>query len=480
MRFILAFLFAGAVVCSVEAQIYQWKDKDGNIRFSDQPPPDHPDAQGASTAISSETKSSSAVAGNERRRRRGGELLDALPESRAAILETIRYRIVDSELEESIGKRYTSSQRNFNQLKRAPADCSFGATDPLTTTYANDVLSKGKRPTQLEFHRLLKRQGYSVADNSESVFANQESAKAELSIAAVIRKADYTSCATMRSSRDSFDKANLTVEWQVFDNLAREVIYTVEASGEGSTYNDEADYYSRARAFERAIMDSAQVPLQDPAFRDALALTNELQSDVANQEALTNVNVNRGSSKQSFVERSADIERGTVTVRTAGGHGSGFFVSSDGFIVTNAHVVEGSKRVLIVTTEEELFGDVVRQDPMRDVALVKVVGGNNYPLTISTKDVRIGEQIYAVGTPLSEELSFSVTRGIISGKRSINGMPLLQTDAAINPGNSGGPVLNENGDVVAVSVSGIFSKSGGSLNTNFVIPIDDALEKLGL
>jgi serine protease Do len=136
--------------------------------------------------------------------------------------------------------------------------------------------------------------------------------------------------------------------------------------------------------------------------------------------------------------------------------------------------------VLIVTSDSEIYGQVVRIDAQRDVALVKAEGTTNYPLKTSTKEVRIGEQIYAVGTPLSEELSFSMTRGIISGKRSVNGLPLLQTDAAINPGNSSGPVLNENGDVVEISVSGIFSKSGGSLNTNFVIPIDDALQKLGL
>lgn len=136
--------------------------------------------------------------------------------------------------------------------------------------------------------------------------------------------------------------------------------------------------------------------------------------------------------------------------------------------------------MLIVTSDSEIYGQVVRIDAQRDVALVKAEGTTNYPLKTSTKEVRIGEQIYAVGTPLSEELSFSMTRGIISGKRSVNGLPLLQTDAAINPGNSSGPVLNENGDVVEISVSGIFSKSGGSLNTNFVIPIDDALQKLGL
>lgn len=477
MRFALLAVIVGSVILNsnLNAQIYQWVDKDGKTRFSDQPPAGHPDAA-ASTPVESRESSEQSS------QRRSGDLLRAADESRPAILEAIRYKIQDSDLDEGIGKRYTTKTRFPMAQKKAPADCSFGKSEPLTTSYANRTLKAGRKQSQIVFHRLLREQGYSVADNSDSVFANQEAARAELSIAALIRKANYISCGSGRNS-GIFDKAELTIEWQVFDNLTRQVLLTHEVKGDGTTYDLPPSNGNAALAFEKAIVDSAQQLLRKPEFRDALAVAGATaggSSIVTNGSGLIDVKLNRGNSIQSFVDRSADIERGTVTVRTAGGHGSGFFISTDGYVITNAHVVAGSKRVLIVTSDAQFQGEIVRLDAQRDVALIKAGGTTDYPLKISTTEVRIGEQIYAVGTPLSEELSFSVTRGIISGKRSVNGLPLLQTDAAINLGNSGGPVLNENGDVVAISVSGIFSESGGSLNTNFVIPIDDALKKLGL
>jgi len=451
------------------AQIYQWVDKDGKTRFSDKPPPNHPD----DTSINVEEKAAKKSGLGQ------DKLLLAGNNTRPVILETIRYKIQSSALDESIGKRFQSDSRVFPSLLKVPSECLRGESQPLTTLYAKRVLAGAIVQSQAVFHRLLKRQGYSVADQSDSVFANQESNLPELSIAALIRSANFENCRTRYHGYTSYSKAEFTIEWQVFDNLKREVLFSGQSIGDGDNHNGKPSSEGGTDSFEAAFMAAAENLLKNPEFRDAIN-SESLSTITVISDAAVEVKLNYGNSTQSFLDLTDQIEKGTVTVRTAGGHGSGFFISSDGYVITNRHVVQGSPRVLVLTSDAEFYGQVVRVDKQRDVALIKVDITTDFPLKISQRDVRVGEQIYVVGTPLSEQLSFSVTRGIISGKRSKNGLPLLQTDAAVNPGNSGGPVLNEFGDVIAISVSGIFSASGGSLNTNFLIPIHDALLKLGI
>jgi S1-C subfamily serine protease len=97
---------------------------------------------------------------------------------------------------------------------------------------------------------------------------------------------------------------------------------------------------------------------------------------------------------------------------------------------------------------------------------------------IDSQVVSLGEEIYVVGTPLDERLDFSISRGIISARRTLDKRSYYQTDAAVNPGNSGGPVFNSSGNVIGITVAGLFTRDGGSRNINYVIPILDALDAL--
>jgi len=90
----------------------------------------------------------------------------------------------------------------------------------------------------------------------------------------------------------------------------------------------------------------------------------------------------------------------------------------------------------------------------------------------------IGDELYVIGTPLKIEFQHTITKGILSARRNISGLPYLQTDAAINPGNSGGPVFDASGELIALTVSGMFTQGGASLNINYLIPIDDAMKTL--
>ncbi|HVR30373.1 MAG TPA: DegQ family serine endoprotease [Thermoanaerobaculia bacterium] len=160
------------------------------------------------------------------------------------------------------------------------------------------------------------------------------------------------------------------------------------------------------------------------------------------------------------------------------GLGSGFMVSKDGYILTNAHVVDGADQITVRTTDErELRARLVGSDPQTDLAVLKVENGGLAPLPLGDSDtLRVGQWVVAAGTPFG--LSSSITAGIVSATgrsnlRIADYENFIQTDAAINPGNSGGPLLDLDGKVVGINTA-IFSRTGGYMGIGFAIPINMA------
>ncbi|MEI8156209.1 MAG: Do family serine endopeptidase [Burkholderiales bacterium] len=158
------------------------------------------------------------------------------------------------------------------------------------------------------------------------------------------------------------------------------------------------------------------------------------------------------------------------------GVGSGFILTSDGFIMTNAHVVDGADEVLVTLTDKREFkAKIIGADKRSDVAVVKIEA-TGLP-AVKVGDVgrlRVGEWVMAIGSPFG--LENSVTAGIVSAKQRDTGdfLPFIQTDVAINPGNSGGPLINMRGEVVGIN-SQIYSRSGGFMGISFAIPMDEAV-----
>ena len=200
-------------------------------------------------------------------------------------------------------------------------------------------------------------------------------------------------------------------------------------------------------------------------------------------------------------DASVIVEVGTSENKLSG-WGSGFVYKTDdkyGYIFTNHHVVDGAKSIKIVLSNEtEVTGELVGSDEYADVAVVKIPKDKVIAVAEigKSEDVLVGDTIFAIGTPVSLEYSFTVTRGILSGKnrmvemsssskKSYYGqsgdswyMNLLQIDASINSGNSGGPLANSNGEVIGITNSKLSSStlSGASIeNMGFAIPIEDAL-----
>jgi len=174
-----------------------------------------------------------------------------------------------------------------------------------------------------------------------------------------------------------------------------------------------------------------------------------------------------------FIPRSPGVPRESHSL------GSGFVISADGYILTNAHVVEGSDEVNVrLTDKREFKAKIIGSDKRTDVALIKIEASDLPIVRFGTPgQLKVGEWVVAIGSPFG--FDNTVTAGIVSAKgRSLpqeNFVPFIQTDVAINPGNSGGPLFNLRGEVVGIN-SQIYSRTGGFMGLSFAIPIDVALD----
>src|SRR5437868_10321816 len=159
--------------------------------------------------------------------------------------------------------------------------------------------------------------------------------------------------------------------------------------------------------------------------------------------------------------------------------GSGFVISQDGYVLTNAHVVEGADEIMVKFTDKREFkAKVIGADKRSDIALIKIDATGLPAVRFGDpQKLKVGEWVVAIGSPFGFENT--VTAGIVSAKgRSLpqeNFVPFIQTDVAINPGNSGGPLFNMRGEVIGIN-SQIYSRTGGFMGISFAIPIDVALD----
>ena len=158
------------------------------------------------------------------------------------------------------------------------------------------------------------------------------------------------------------------------------------------------------------------------------------------------------------------------------GVASGFILTPDGYIMTNAHVVDGADEVMVTLTDKREFkAKIIGTDKRTDVAVVKIDATGLPAVKVGDLSrLKVGEWVMAIGSPFG--LENTVTAGIVSAKGRETGdyLPFIQTDVAINPGNSGGPLINMRGEVIGVN-SQIYSRSGGFMGISFAIPMDEAV-----
>ena len=273
----------------------------------------------------------------------------------------------------------------------------------------------------------------------------------------------------------AYGSVHVDMDWRFYSGIDKDsLLFTISKSTDWPVYGA-----SPREVFGDAMKDAARQLLDEDGLYERLSGVRAgglLRSKGDVMKLATPAPI-------PFADRNAMISalvKGVVTVEMKDGHGSGFLITNDGYIITNAHVV-GSSATAKVRFEQgfSLDGQVVKVNRDFDVALIKVPG-NDLPALVlgNDADLQLGQELYAIGTPLDEKLGQTVTRGIMSGKREIEGHKYLQTDVSINPGNSGGPLINADGKVMGVATLKI--KATGVEGIGFGVPISTALEMLNI
>lgn len=292
----------------------------------------------------------------------------------------------------------------------------------------------------------------------------------------------------------------LQIEWGVYDSLRRTTVYktTTEGYVRRKMPNVEAIGLMVGEAFEMAAHNLGT----DTAFHDLLFYGTKPDGAWRNDntkphrpkryDGQEGVTVKARPLSNTPLTAHIDRTRKAAVVVQKLGHGSGFFITERGHILTNAHVVGNADRVRIVTADksEALIAEVLRVDRARDVALLKLedipAGLEIITLPIRTDWPQISETIYALGAPSHTRLENTLTKGIVSAHRrnfKLYGLSqdYIQGDVQTIGGNSGGPLLDAHGNVVGLTVASLYQRIGESdSGLNVFIPIDDALAKLGI
>jgi S1-C subfamily serine protease len=325
------------------------------------------------------------------------------------------------------------------------------------------------------FREELESANYEVVGDPDELFGDPELNRANYFIAGLIQEIENNVCYPW-AGYGNFDTASASVymkiEWQVYDTLHRQIATRITT--EGSSEIPEATTRGDSIALEDAFAVAVRNLLADDTFHGLIRHGSAEKPEIveAKRVALTLSDLTVDSGTGISATR---LTESVAVVRSATGHGSGFMITPH-YLMTNQHVVGGAEEVrLIFGDGSEVQGSVASRDNYRDVALVKLIGATRPPLPIASALPAVGTDVFSYGTPLSENYSGSLRKGIVSAYRIERGLDYLQSDVELNVGNSGGPLLDADGNVVGVAVSGVMIAGVVSQGINFFIPIDRAL-----
>ncbi len=301
------------------------------------------------------------------------------------------------------------------------------------------------------------------------VFGVDQSHKARMLLGGTITQ---LKCHTKKEEHLKF--CDIAVDWEIYDKQVDAVVY--------KTTTRYRKKYSRKNQ-----MDSSDAHTLVLGALSSLLSRYSFVQVLKKKESVTNKGVNPAAEFRACDdprrklpdEMSEVLEATVVFVSSDNIIGSGFFFSSDGLIMTAAHVVAGLASVRVRQRDGTIrTASVVRRDEDHDVAILKTDGENHVCLPLDNTLPNPGAEIYAIGAPVEDQLAFSVSKGIVSGVREIKGKLLIQTDASVNPGNSGGPLVNMNGGVAGVVSSKL--SGPGIEGLGFAVPASVSLARLNL
>jgi S1-C subfamily serine protease len=311
--------------------------------------------------------------------------------------------------------------------------------------------------------------GFRAGGDPTNLFEQQQTS--DLQLGALITDLRLRSCLQSSIAGDTLGGSTvMSVEWQVFSVAEGRVLARI--STRGGVVLKQTKGGTALGLITGAFGDNVRRLAADPQFRQLVT-----SSTSRPPAALAPTSLRLASAEGSVPLATA--VKSVVSIFAGDGLGSGVVISPDGYILTNHHVAGADGQVRIRWPDgTDTVGEVVRGDRRRDVALIKATP-KAVALPIRRTPVQVGESVFAIGTPLRKEFANTLTRGVVSATRELEGQSMIQSDVAVDHGNSGGPLLDEQGRIVAITVSR-YEPDGVSRNINFFIPIDDALKALAL
>jgi len=375
--------------------------------------------------------------------------------------------------------RITSSLQEGQRWGRAAGMAIFNvcAVDPVDLNWNVGAGRLNVRAFEQPTRTELKKEGFAVVGDTSDPFA--EKSAGDLAIGGTITSIAGDFCFRTLSRGHPSDTNHVSgstaieVDWQLYSNVERRVVAKVHASG---SYKTRAEVQGGPEAIMfMALGDSIKKLTASPEFQQAINKPPGLAPQPASQSAQPVALLGAKAARQMQV---ADAVGSVVLILSGGGHGSGFLVSTDGMLVTAEHVVGSDKYVKIRWSDGlEGVGEVIRTDKRRDVALIKTDPRGRQPLALRREAPQPGDTVFAIGAPIDPKLQNTVTRGVVSANRILDGFSFIQSDVTVDPGNSGGPLLDEQGRVLGFTDKGLRSAEAPT-GLNFFVPIDDALRFL--
>lgn len=272
--------------------------------------------------------------------------------------------------------------------------------------------------------------------------------------------------------RSKFMDAELTTFWTL-QNVYGDTVHSESIKTSSGQFS--LDFYKVEEADKMSIKDALENSLWD--YIGKLKKSNLLNTEKNKIEFPNSIKIAKSTKAPTSI---SEAMAASVTIKNKEGHGSGFVISNDGYIITNHHVVSKNGEYTVVTGDgTEYKAKVIRSNKAIDLALIKVEGKFDIAFEVPDKqNYKIGDEILAIGTPKSVQLGQSVSKGIVSGARKNKGMNYLQTDIKINKGNSGGPIVLSNGQLTSVVEYKLIGQ--GVEGLSFSIPAYDIFPNLNL
>ena len=350
----------------------------------------------------------------------------------------------------------------------------------LTRTATGSQEKEELSPYATAFNTELGSAGFQGVAADQNLFG-QEDGASDYQVAAIITDMHVQACVYLQNflnfvAGDTRGDGSMTINWQVYSPLKKEVVARVTTSGTAKLDKSVPGGYQRL--VTEAFASNARQLVASAEFRTAMNATKPSAHDLL--QPAKNDTISLSGSLKAPKRPVADAESSVVTILTGSGSGSGALVSDDGYILTDAHVVGDEKEVRVRWSDGiETVAQVIRAAKDRDIALIKTNPRDRSPLPVKRGVVTPGQRVFAIGSPKGKAFQGTVSSGVISADRTIRGLRFIQSDVSISPGSSGGPLLDENGSVIGFTDL-FFLNEDRPAGLNFFIPVGDAMDFLNL